>query len=406
MKNFDLIHQIRKKYQALLPYLNEKTRRIWAAAESLSLQGQGGISIVSEATGISRSTISAGVKEIQNPLSAERSRLRRMGGGRKSLVSQDIELMTDLESLLEPATRGDPMSPLRWTNKSTTKLAEALQQKGHKISARSVASLLHQMGYSLQSNLKSKEGKQHPDRDRQFRYISRLVKAFNKDGQPVISVDSKKKELVGEFKNQGQEWEPTGEPKSVNAHDFPDKALGKAIPYGVYDLFENQGWVSVGINHDTAELAVETIRRWWYEMGKNVYLEAKKLMLTADCGGSNGYRNRLWKLRLQELADELGMTIQVAHFPPGTSKWNKIEHQLFCHITRNWRGRPLVSTAVIVKLISNTTTKKGLKVKAKLDKHLYKTKIKVSDEDFQKINIEEMRFHGDWNYQIQPRESI
>jgi transposase len=404
MKNFDLIHQIRKKYQALLPYLNEKTRRIWAAAESLSLQGQGGISIVSEATGMSRSTISAGVKEIQNPLSAEQSGLRRSGGGRKSLVSQDTELMTDLERLLEPATRGDPMSPLRWTNKSTTKLAEALQQKGHKISARSVASLLHQMGYSLQSNLKSKEGKQHPDRDRQFRYISRLVKAFHQEGQPVISVDSKKKELIGEFKNQGQEWEPKGEPKSVNVHDFPDQALGKAIPYGVYDLFENQGWVSVGINHDTAELAVETIRRWWYEMGKDVYPEAKKLMLTADCGGSNGYRNRLWKLKLQGLADELGMTIQVAHFPPGTSKWNKIEHQLFCHITRNWRGRPLVSTAVIVKLIGSTTTKKGLKVKAKLDKHLYKTKIKVSDEDFKKINIEEMRFHGDWNYQIQPRE--
>jgi transposase len=405
MKNFDLIHQIRKKYQTLASYLNEKTRRVWAAAESLSLQGQGGSSIVSEATGIARSTISAGLKEIQEPLSAEQSRLRRTGGGRKSIVSQDTELMADLESLLEPATRGDPMSPLRWTNKSTAKLAEALQQQGHKIGARSVASLLHQMGYSLQSNLKSKEGTQHPDRDRQFRYISRSVKAFHREGQPVISVDAKKKELIGEFKNQGKEWEAKGEPKLVNVHDFPDKALGKAIPYGVYDLFENQGWVSVGINHDTAELAVETIRRWWNEMGKDVYPEAKKLMLTADSGGSNSYRSRLWKLKLQELADELGIMIQVSHFPPGTSKWNKIEHQLFCHITRNWRGRPLVSTAVIVKLIGSTTTKKGLTVKAKLDKHLYKTKIKVSDEDFEKINIEKMRFHGDWNYQIRPRKT-
>jgi transposase len=405
MKNFDLIHQIRKKYQTLAPYLNEKTRRVWAAAESLSLQGQGGSSIVSEATGIARSTIAAGLKEIQEPLSAEQSRLRRTGGGRKSIVSQDTELMADLESLLEPATRGDPMSPLRWTNKSTAKLAEALQQQGHKIGARSVASLLHQMGYSLQSNLKSKEGTEHPDRDRQFRYISRSVKAFHREGQPVISVDAKKKELIGEFKNQGKEWEPKGEPKLVNVHDFPDEALGKAIPYGVYDLFENQGWVSVGITHDTAELAVETIRRWWNEMGKDVYPEAKKLMLTADSGGSNSYRSRLWKLKLQELADELGIMIQVSHFPPGTSKWNKIEHQLFCHITRNWRGRPLVSTAVIVKLIGSTTTKKGLTVKAKLDKHLYKTKIKVSDEDFKKINIEKMRFHGDWNYQIRPRQT-
>jgi transposase len=403
MKNTALIRELKKKYDALSPYLDEKTRRLWAAVESTSL-GRGGISQVSDATGLSRNTIYDGLKELENP--SHTPRLRRPGGGRKTILSQNPALLTALENLLEFETRGDPVSALRWTCKSTEKLAAALREQGYRISARSVATLLHQMDYSLQANAKTEEGKQHPDRDQQFNYIAELVENFHSQGQPVISVDAKKKELVGQFKNGGQEWHPQGEPVSVKVHDFPDDALGKALPYGVYDLFNNQGWVSVGISHDTGELAVETIRRWWNEMGKALYLGANKLMITADCGGSNSYRSRLWKLKLQELANELGMIIQVSHFPPGTSKWNKIEHRLFCHITQNWRGRPLSSLAVIVKLIGHTRTEKGLIVKAKLDKHQYKTKIRVSDEDFQGINLEEMSFHGEWNYQIHPVEKL
>jgi hypothetical protein len=407
MPNFTLIKQIRQKYEAFSPYLNEKTRRIWAAIESEAI-GYGGISEVSVATGISRTTIYAGLQDIQCSRGTEepqvfKPRIRRPGGGRRSLPDIDPSLCQDLEHLVESSTRGDPESPLQWTCKSTSKLAEALHQKGHCVSARTVGTLLHQMGYSLQANRKTQEGSEHLDRDQQFRHIAKTVQQFHNQGQPVISVDAKKKEWVGNFKNQGQEWQPSQQPIAVNLHDFPDEALGKALPYGVYDLFMNQGWVSIGISHDTAELAVESIRRWWYEMGQPLYLEAQQLLITADCGGSNSNRSRLWKLKLQDLADELSMSIQVCHFPPGTSKWNKIEHRLFCHITQNWRGRPLRSRAIIVNLISHTTTKQGLKVKAKLDKHQYKTKIKVSDDVFNTIALEKGKFHGEWNYRIHPR---
>lgn len=409
MRNFQAIEQIRLKYQSLLPYLNEKTRRIWAAVESLTV-GRGGVSQVSSATGLSRTTIYTGIRELQShskPLEVEQhQRIRQSGGGRKKLTQSDSTLMQDLQALVEASTRGDPESPLLWTCKSTTKLAEELQHLGHQVSERSVCSLLHEMDYSLQSNRKTHEGNQHHDRDQQFRYINRQVKAFHRRNQPVISVDAKKKELVGPFKNGGQEWHSKGQPEDVNLHDFADKELGKALPYGVYDLYANQGWVSVGISHDTAELAVESIRRWWHEMGYSLYPDAEELLITADCGGSNSNRCRLWKLRLQELADEVGLQIQVCHFPPGTSKWNKIEHRMFCHISQNWRGRPLSSRSVIIKLISHATTKHGLAIQAKLDKHQYKTGIKVSDAEFNTIALEQDKFHGDWNYRIQPRTRI
>jgi transposase len=407
MRNSKIVEQIRSKYEAFSPYLNEKTRRIWAAIESTTL-GRGGISQVAEATSLSRTTIYAGLQELEKPDGERlsRSAIRQVGGGRKRLSATDETLIKDLQELLEATTRGDPQSPLQWTCKSTPKLTATLQQQGHLVSERSICSLLHELGYSLQANRKTREGDQQEDRDQQFRHINKVVKQFHRQNQPVISVDAKKKELVGNFKNPGQEWHPCKHPTEVNNHDFSDESLGKVLPYGVYDLTLNQGWVSVGISHDTAELAVESIRRWWYEMGKALYLKAEKLMITADCGGSNSNRCRLWKLKLQELADEIGLTIQVCHFPPGTSKWNKIEHRLFCHISQNWRGRPLTSRAIVVKLISNTTTKQGLQVKAKLDKHQYKTKIKVSDEVFQTIALKKDKFHGEWNYCIQPRATI
>jgi transposase len=406
-RNSEIVEQIRRKYEAFSPYLNEKTRRLWAAIESTTL-GRGGISQVAQATGLSRTTIYAGLQELEIP-NAERLNaptIRHPGGGRKLLSATDATLIEDLQNLLEATTRGEPQSPLQWTCKSTPKLTAALQQMGHPVSERSVCSLLHELGYSLQANRKTREGDQHEDRDQQFRHINKAVKQFHRQKQPVISVDAKKKELIGHFKNPGQEWHPRKHPTKVNTHDFPDESLGKALPYGVYDLTMNQGWVSVGISHDTAELAVESIRRWWYEMGQALYPHAQKLLITADCGGSNSNRCRLWKLKLQELADEIGLTIQVCHFPPGTSKWNKIEHRLFCHISQNWRGRPLTSRGIVVKLISHTTTQQGLQVKAKLDKHHYKTKIKVSDEAFQAISIEKDKFHGEWNYCIQPRVNV
>ena len=398
---------ISAKYQQLARHLNEKTLRLWAATEALAL-GHGGITLVARATGLSRTTIHSAIRELGTPAApaletAAPSRIRRRGGGRTALTTRDPQLLTDLESLVEPTTRGDPESPLRWTCKSTAKLAAELHALGHRVSQRTVWTLLDELGYSLQSNRKTKEGRDHPDRDAQFRHIAALVARFQANGQPVISVDTKKKELVGLFSNKGREWTPKGQPEPVNMHDFADPALGKVIPYGVYDLTVNQGWVSVGIDHDTAEFAVATIRRWWYEMGQPLYPQATALLLTADGGGSNGSRTRLWKLELQYLADELGLTLHVCHFPPGTSKWNKIEHRMFSHISQNWRGRPLTSREVVVNLISHTTTTHGLAIHAAVDANTYPTGAKVPDKLFQAIALERDAFHGDWNYRIKPR---
>ncbi len=399
----EVVEQIRVKYDAFAPYLNEQTRRVWAAIEARSL-GHGGISAVSEATGLSRNTIASGQRTLVTGTGVI-GMIRQAGGGRKRVEEQDKTLIESLNCLVEPTTRGDPQSSLRWTCKSVSKLAQQLQQQGHRVSAKTVYTLLKEMGYSLQSNRKTHEGITHPDRDAQFEHIATTVEQFQQQHRPVISVDTKKKELVGNFHNQGQEWEPKGKPVEVNVHDFPDQSLGKAIPYGIYDLALNQGWVNVGIDHDTAEFAVESIRHWWLDMGQPLYPRTKHLLITADCGGSNGYRNRLWKLKLQEFADEMGLTIHLCHFPPGTSKWNKIEHRLFCHITQNWRGRPLTSLQVIINLIGNTTTQQGLEVYAQLDDNQYKTGIKVTDEQFKSIAIRRKRFHGDWNYQISPRKT-
>src|SRR5215475_9967871 len=340
---------IAAKFAVLQPLLDERARRLWAAVEARAI-GRGGISSVAEATGLSRATIRAGLRALAHPdspaaLQAPVERVRRLGGGRKPLRAHDPHLVRALETLLDPVTRGDPMSLLRWTCKSAAKLAAALQTQGHAVSERTVNRLLHDLGYSLQANRKTLEGSAHPERDAQFQYINRRAKAFQKQGQPVVSVDTKKKELVGQFRHGGREWSPQGQPEEVEVHDFPSKTLGKVIPYGVYDEATNTGWVSVGVDHDTAELAVETVRRWWRHMGSQTYPKAKRLLITADGGGSNGSRCRLWKVELQRLADETGLRLSVCHFPPGTSKWNKSEHRMFCHITENWRGRPLVSRA-------------------------------------------------------------
>ena len=403
-----LVQAINAKYTSLEPVLDERARRLWAAAEARAI-GRGGITRVAEATGLSRVTIRAGLNELDLPASstarrAAAGRLRRPGGGRKPLVDQDPILLRDLETLVDPVTRGDPMSPLRWTCKSAAKLATELQAKEHAISERTVNRLLHSLDYSLQSNRKTIEGKGHPDRDAQFQYINRQVKAFQRQGQPVVSVDTKKKELVGQFRNGGREWQPEGQPEEVEVYDFVKEDLGKAIPYGIYDQTTNTGWVSVGIDHDTAEFAVETLRRWWRNMGSKVYPRAKQLLITADGGGSNGSRCRLWKVELQGLADEIGLRIAVCHFPPGTSKWNKIEHRMFCHITENWRGRPLVSREVVVNLIGHTTTKTGLAIRSELDEGNYPTGREVSDEQMEGLSIRWDKFHGEWNYTILPRE--
>lgn len=405
MRDAQTLARIQRKFQALLPEMDERRRRQWAAAEAREL-GWGGVSLVSRATGLSRPTITAGLQELDQPIprrAARAVRVRQPGGGRRPLTETDPGLLVALESLLEPVTRGDPESPLRWTCKSSRRLAEELARQDHRVGPRTVAKLLHEAGYSLQANRKTREGLAHPDRNAQFEYINASVARSLLRGQPAISVDTKKKELVGDFKNGGREWRPGGEPEEVRVHDFLDKTLGKAIPYGVYDMFNNQGWVSVGIDHDTAQFATNTIGRWWREMGQARFPRAKELLITADGGGSNGHRTRLWKASLQALADELGLTLNISHFPPGTSKWNKIEHRLFSFISQNWRGKPLVSHQAIVNLIASTTTGTGLIVKAALDTNHYNTEIKVSDEELAGLRLQRHEFHGDWNYTIGPR---
>jgi hypothetical protein len=391
-----------EKFERIRPHLNEASLRLWAANEALSL-GYGGVSEVSRATELSRTTIHAGIAELESAaVGHEPNRIRRSGGGRKKLTDKDPGLLGALNKLVDPVTRGDPESPLRWTSKSTTKLAQELSTSGHPVSQRTVCDLLTGEGYSLQSVRKTREGAQHPDRDAQFQFLNAQVQAALKASQPVISVDTKKKELVGDFKNAGREWHKKKTPVEVRVHDFVDPVLGKAAPYGVYDLAANQGWVSLGIDHDTAEFAVESIRRWWRQMGKPIYPKATRLLITADCGGSNGYRVRLWKVALQRFADETRITLQVRHLPPGTSKWNKIEHRMFCHITQNWRGKPLESLAVIVDLIGHTTTAKGLKIRAEIDASSYPKGQTVSDEALKRVRLKPHAFHGEWNYAILP----
>lgn len=407
MINELIIESLRRKFNRLTLELDERGRRCWAANEALEL-GYGGIKAVSQATGLSERTIRRGYKDILNappPISYGSPRIRHNGGGRKSLQTTDPNLIVALEALVEPTARGDPMSPLRWTCKSTRNLAKTLVDQGHEVSHTRVAQLLADLNYSLQGTHKNLEGKSHPDRDAQFRYINRCVKVFQRAEQPVISVDAKKKELVGDFANRGREFQPQGEPEQVRTHDFPDPKLGKVCPYGVYDSTCNQGWVSVGIDHDTAQFAVESIRRWWGRMGKECYPHAKALLITADGGGSNASRNRLWKVELQKFADETGLVVYVRHFPPGTSKWNKIEHRMFCHISENWRGRPLISHEVIVNLIGHTTTNNGLTILAELDENTYPIGIKITDKELQGVNLYPAKFHGkDWNYAIKCRE--
>ncbi len=396
---------IQEKFEALEPVMDERMRRLWAAAEARAI-GRGGISQVCEATGLTKKTVIAGVRELESgpdALVQDIVHVRRRGGGRPPLKQKDPGLVRELERLVEPTTRGDPQSPLRWTCKSLRRLAAELTRRGHPVSAPKVGELLHEAGYSLQANRKTQEGKGHPDRDRQFQRINEHVKDFHCRRQPVISVDTKKKELVGNFKNGGREWRPAGQPAEVKVHDFLDPKLGKVIPYGVYDVAANAGWVSVGTDHDTPEFAVETIRRWWRKMGSAAYPQATDLLIVADAGGSNGYRSRNWKLRLQRLADDTGLRVAVNHFPPGTSKWNKIEHRMFCHITENWRGKPLVSHNVVVSLIGATTTKAGLRIRAALDPARYPTGIKVTDKDLADVALKRERFHGDWNYSITSR---
>src|SRR4051794_24472528 len=399
---------IRGKFEALRPYLDERRRRLWAATEAQAL-GRGGVALVATATGLQRNTIRAGVRERETPgmvplVSAQR--VRAPGGGRKPVTTEDPTLLHDLEALVDPVTRGDPMSPLRWTCKSTRQLAAALRERGHPVSHQTVAEVLHALCYSLQGNRKTNEGATHPDRDAQFTHINAQTEAFQQRGQPVISVDTKKKELVGDFKNGGREWQPAGQPEPVRVHDFVDRDLGKAIPYGVYDLAQNQGWVTVGTDHDTPTFAVQAVRSWWEQMGHPTYPSATELLITADGGGSNGSRTRRWKTELQRLADETGLRISVCHFPPGTSKWNKIEHRMFCHITENWRGRPLVSREAVVQLIGSTTTRTGLTIRADLDTGAYPTGIKVSDAELAAVRLKPADFHGEWNYGILPQTDV
>jgi transposase len=392
---------IRARFASLSPHLDERSRRLFAASEARAA-GYGGVAAVSRATGIAASTIGRGLKELVNAERDEAARVRRPGGGRKPLMATDASLVGDLLALVSPSERGDPMSPLRWTCKSLRRLAAELTERGHRISHTVVGELLKQQKFSLQANRKTREGDDHPDRDAQFAYINQSVTAALAAQEPVISVDTKKKELVGDFKNAGREWRPQGEPEEVRVHDFLIKELGRAVPYGIYDLAANAGWVSVGVDHDTAAFAVQTIRRWWHDIGCKRYPDAKRLTITADGGGSNGSRVRLWKRELQRLANELGIEITVHHLPPGTSKWNKIEHRLFSFISMNWRAKPLVSYRVIVDLISATTTDTGLTVRCELDTNLYPKGIAVSDKDMDNINISRAEFHGEWNYTIRP----
>ncbi len=400
---------IQHRFRSLSPFLDERLRRLVAAAESEAI-GYGGVSAVSRATGVSRRAITEGIKELRETKKTKRGtpaqlRIRREGAGRKRSIEKDPTLLEDLDQLVDPVTRGDPESPLRWTCKSVRNLAEELRQEGHAVSYQTVAELLHDLNYSLQANQKTLEGSQHADRHEQFEFINRKAQRYLKQGEPVISVDTKKKELVGDFKNAGREWQVKGDPEAVRVHDFeirqPDK--GKVAPYGVYDLARNEGWVNVGVDHDTAAFAVESIRRWWHLMGEPSYPQAKRLLITADAGGSNGSRVRLWKWELQNLADETGLEISVCHFPPGTSKWNKIEHRLFSFISQNWRGKPLVSHEVIINLIAATTSKTGLEVKSALDPNSYPDKIRITDQQMAELRLKRDAFHGDWNYRLLPR---
>ena len=401
MPDASVVEWIRCKYGALIDELDERGRRRWAAAEAVSL-GWGGITAVAQATGLSDRTVRNGIKELnaKNPRVGKRQ--RSPGAGRRSRETEQPSLSAALERLVEPATRGDPMLPLRWTCKSTRTLAKELHRQGFSISHAKVGTLLKRKGYSLQANRKMREGKQHPDRNAQFEHINRRVLACQRRGQPAVSVDTKKKEVLGNRKNAGRTYRPKGKPVEVDTHDFPDAKLGKAIPYGVYDLQRNEAWVSVGIDHDTAAFAVASIEQWWKRMGRKRYGNARRLLITGDSGGSNGHRTRLWKTELQGLSDRTGLILEVCHFPPGTSKWNKIEHRLFCHITHNWRGVPLETHEVVVNLIGSTRTSEGLEVHAWLDKRDYPKGCKVSDEELQKVRIRRNQFQGDWNYEIHP----
>lgn len=403
MPDASVVEWVRNKYEVLGTTLNERSRRLWAAAEARSL-GRGGIAAVVAAIGMSSATVDKGLRELEAAELGEvvlpPGRIRRPGGGRKRAREEQPGLIQWLERLVEPTARGDPEAPLRWTCKSTSRLATELRQQGFQVGPRTVAKELKAQEFSLQANRKTREGESHPDRNAQFAHINQQVMRFQRRGQPAVSVDTKKKELVGDFKNAGREWRRRGHPQEVQVHDFPDPKINKAIPYGVYDLTRNEGWVSVGIDHDTARFAAASIKRWWRKMGRRRYPQARELLITADCGGSNSSRTRLWKVALQELADDVGLRLTVCHFPPGTSKWNKIEHRMFCHITQNWRGRPLTSYAVIVQLIGNTKTTTGLQIRAELDEHTYPTKETVTPEQLQQVRLKPAAFHGEWNYTI------
>ena len=399
------IETLRAKYEALAPVLNERTRRLWAAAEAEAM-GHGGLALVARATGMSRTRIARGIQQLRSDEPLDPDRTRRPGGGRKRRVDTDVTLLSDLNALLEPITAGAPDdSPLRWTSKSIRKLTAELQALGHSVSHRIVNELLHELGYTLQANRKTKEGTQHPDRDAQFTYLNEQVRSAQKKGHPVISVDTKKKELVGDFKQGGRTWRPKRDPERVRVHDFVIPAQGKAIPYGVYDLRRNEGWVSVGITHDTAHFAVNAIRSWWKHMGRSAYGSTSHLLITADAGGSNGPRLRLWNWELQRFADRTGRTITVCHYPPGTSKWNRIEHRLFSYIAMNWRGQPLVSLAAVVNLMGTTTTVTGLRVRSEIDNRSYPKGVVVTDEQMERVRLSPHTFHGDWNYTIKPTKA-
>lgn len=389
----------KQKYDAIKSCLNEKGRRLWVAVEAKDY-GYGGVTVLSEATEISRTTIHKGLKELNQPINKER--VRAKGGGRKKLTEIYPGLLQSLDKLVEPTSKGDPENPLRWTSKSTRKLSEELAKQNYDISPTSTGQLLQELGYSLQANKKSLERGSHPDRNKQFELINDRVKVLQEASAPCLSVDTKKKENIGNYKNNGKEFQPKGRPLEVNGHDFPNKKLGKVIPYGIYDIGRNSGWVAVGISADTAQFAVNTIRSWWYSSGKKQYKNASTILITADCGGSNGYRLRLWKVELQKLATEIGVTIEVHHFPPGTSKWNKIEHRLFSYISKNWRGKPLINRETVVNLIGNTKTKTGLTVSATLDQNNYQKGIKVSDEELAEVKLVPDQFHPEWNYKIIP----
>lgn len=394
--------EAKRKWREVGSGLDERARRRWAASEARAM-GRGGVSMVARATGLSRATIYKGISELESGAKLDPGRVRRSGGGRKRATATQPALADALDRLVEPTTRGDPMGPLRWTSKSARKLAAELVREGFQVSPWTVCRLLRDAGYSLQGTRKTLEGTKHPDRDAQFKYIDRRVRAAQARGEPVISVDTKKKELVGRYANRGREWRPQGMPEKVRVHDFIDRELGKAIPYGIYDIARNEGWVSVGNDHDTPEFAVQTVRNWWRRMGRRAYPKTKQLTVTADGGGSNSSRARAWKAELQHLADDSGLSITVLHFPPGTSKWNKIEHRMFCHITENWRGKPLTSHEVVVNLIGATTTGSGLRIRAALDDGIYETGVVVTEDAMAALKLKRHAFHGDWNYTLTPR---